>query len=55
MVRREIFEGKQVYVCEECGFGYSEKRLALMCEEFCKRVGACSGEITKLAIMKPIA
>ncbi len=55
MVLQETHKGKPVYICEECGFGYNELAQALLCEEFCRKMGACSTEITKLAVRKPIA
>jgi len=55
MVSQETFNGKRIYVCEGCDFGYSVKAQAIACEEFCKRMGICSTELTKLAIRKPIA
>ncbi len=54
MVRQEMFRGRPLYVCEQCGFGYYEKELAMKCEEFCKSMGACSPEITKYAARKPM-
>ncbi len=55
MVSEQNFRGRRIFVCEECGFGYAEKVLAIQCEAFCKKMGQCSTEITKLAVMKPIA
>jgi len=53
MVKTEMYKGETVYVCEECGFGYRERRYAKMCEDFCRTHGACSMEIAKYAVMKP--
>ncbi len=44
---------KPAYICSECGFGYSDPRLALLCEDFCKEHGSCSPEITKKALIRP--
>ncbi len=55
MVMQDTLKGKTIYVCEGCGFGYSQKAQALACEEFCKRMSVCSTELTKLAVRKPIA
>ncbi len=41
---------KEVYVCEECNFAYTEKEQAKECEEFCKQHKSCSTEITKNSI-----
>lgn len=38
--------GDGVYRCGECGFRYRERELAERCEEFCRKRGVCSGEIT---------
>jgi len=55
MVREELYKGKTIFVCEECGFGYAERKYAEMCEGFCRTNGACSMEITKYAVRKPVA
>ena len=53
MVWVKNFELKPAYVCSECGFGYADARLALLCEDFCKEHKSCSLEITKNAIIHP--
>ena len=54
MVSEEVHEGKKIYVCDECGFGYLDKRLAIQCEIYCKKMGICSTDITRQAVRKPI-
>lgn len=41
---------REVYVCEECNFVYTEKEKARECEGFCKKHRSCSTEITKKSI-----
>ncbi len=52
MVKESIRDGKRVFFCEECGFGYADKETARKCEDWCAAHGACSMEITKLAIYR---
>jgi hypothetical protein len=44
---------KPAYICSECGFGYADARLALLCEDFCNEHKSPSPEITKKAVMNP--
>jgi len=46
-------KGEAVFVCEFCGFGYSDLDTAERCEEYCDTHGSCSLDITKKAIYKP--
>ena len=50
MVRKINKGNKQYYICEECGFVYSEKNKAKKCEDYCKEHKMCSLEITKEAV-----
>lgn len=50
MVKQEEYEGKEIYICEACGFGYKEKEYAQKCEDFCREHNGCSLEITKHAV-----
>ena len=50
MVREEEREGKEVYVCEQCGFAYKDRAWAEKCERYCTEHNACSFEITSHAI-----
>jgi hypothetical protein len=43
----------QVYICDICGLGYADARIALQCEQFCKENHSCSTEIMKKAIYGP--
>ncbi len=54
MVKKEMYRGALIFVCEECGFGYAEERLAIMCEAFCRRMGACNMEVTRFAVKRPM-
>lgn len=40
----------KMYVCNECGFKYSDEAWAKKCEEWCKEHKSCNIEITKHAI-----
>lgn len=46
-------EERDVFVCEECGFGYKDKETAEECENFCRTHNSCSMEITKNAVYIP--
>jgi len=52
MAKQEKYEGKNIFACEVCGFGYKEKEYAQKCEDFCKEHSGCSLEITKHAVKK---
>jgi len=45
--------GKTIYRCELCGFGYSAIEIAERCEQYCHIHGSCSPEIMEKAIYKP--
>lgn len=49
MVMKELFEGKEAYRCEICGFHYENEADAESCEEACSE-GVCSNEITAKAL-----
>jgi len=50
MVKKEMFQGKPVFVCSICNFGYATKDLAQKCGDYCKKHRSCSLEITKHAV-----
>jgi len=52
MVKQQEQDKTRIYICEACGFGYKEKKLAQKCEDFCKKNNSCSLEITKYAVKK---
>jgi hypothetical protein len=52
MVSSENFQGKQIYLCDACHFGYATKPYAEKCEAHCKQHNACSLEITKHAVKR---
>ena len=43
---------RAAYVCDSCGLAFRDAKVAISCEEFCKKNKACSTEIAKLAISK---
>jgi hypothetical protein len=45
---------KTVFLCDICGLGYSDKKTAQDCEDYCKaHPGSCSVEISKKAVYLP--
>ncbi len=52
MVRKGSLEGKDVYYCGECGFGYLDEETAKECEAYCSARNSCSMDITKNAITR---
>jgi hypothetical protein len=46
MVTETTHDGRTVYVCDECGYIYPEKKWAESCQTFCAENNACSIEIT---------
>ncbi|HKZ94791.1 MAG TPA: hypothetical protein VJ249_09475 [Candidatus Bathyarchaeia archaeon] len=53
MVKERKVDSKTIYLCEECGLGYSDRETAVKCEEWCRKTGTCSVEITKKAVFFP--
>ncbi len=53
MVKEIVIEGKNIFVCEECGLGYLSIELAKKCEAYCSKNHACSLEIIKNAVYFP--
>ncbi|HEY4498306.1 MAG TPA: hypothetical protein VJA63_01605 [Candidatus Paceibacterota bacterium] len=43
-------EDPVLYQCEECGFRYKEKELALKCEAWCRKHQGCNLEIVRYAV-----
>ncbi len=52
MVHRAKHKGKEIYLCDACGFGYLSKSLAAKCEKHCNTKHSCSLEITQHAVKK---
>jgi hypothetical protein len=53
LVRKKKIDGKTVYLCGICGLGYLDRGTARKCEEWCRKTGTCSIEITKKAVYFP--
>ena len=53
MVSEKKVEGKTVFTCDTCGFGYTKKETAEECENYCLENNSCSIKITKDAIYFP--
>jgi len=53
MVTESRVGSKTVFLCEECGLGYADRETAKKCEDWCRKTGTCSLEITKKAVYFP--
>ena len=42
-----------IYICELCGFGYSDVETAERCEEFCDLHGGSALNINCMAVFRP--
>ncbi len=52
MVYAKPLNGKNVFICGECGLKYAGIKTAEDCEKFCGTHKACSPKIAALAISK---
>ncbi len=50
MVKEEIKNNKNYFICEECDFAYEVEKWAKKCEGWCKEHHSCNIEITKHAV-----
>ncbi len=50
MVKEVKKKGQTLYVCEECGMAYAEKKWAQKCEAYCKKYHACNLKIIGHAV-----
>jgi hypothetical protein len=56
LVSEKIVGNKTVFLCDICGLGYSERKIAQDCEDYCRiHPGSCSVEISKKAVYLPNA
>jgi len=53
MATEKTVNEKTVYLCDVCSLGYLDKEMAKKCEEWCRKTGTCSIEITKKAVYFP--
>ena len=53
MVTEIVHEGRPVFLCDVCGFGYKEREIADECEDYCTAYNSCSIEITAKAVYVP--
>jgi len=54
LVIEKMIENKTVFLCDICGLGYSEEKVAQDREDYCKtHFGSCSVEITKKTVYFP--
>ena len=42
--------GETLYICEECGFDYEQKKWAEKCQEWCKQHQSCNLEINQHSV-----
>jgi len=50
MVTEKKVNGKTHFMCEECRFYYKNRKIALQCEEFCRKNKSCNLKLIKYAI-----
>jgi hypothetical protein len=53
MVSEKYTRKGTIYICELCGFGYSEMETAERCEQYCYSHNKSSDKLTRTAIYKP--
>jgi hypothetical protein len=53
MVTERAHEGKPVFLCDICGFGYEGRETAEECEDYCSTYSSCSLKITAKAVYIP--
>jgi len=53
LVERRQSRYGMIYVCELCGFGYTDVEVAESCEEFCGTHGGYAVNITARAVFRP--
>lgn len=53
MVKKIKKNEKEIFICEICGLGYEDKKIAEACQNFCSTHHVCSLEITRKAIYFP--
>ncbi|MEM2102469.1 MAG: hypothetical protein QXM22_03035 [Candidatus Bathyarchaeia archaeon] len=53
MVKEKKIDSQTLYLCSVCELGYLDRETAQKCEEWCKKTGTCSVEITKKAVYVP--
>lgn len=51
MVSEKNKDGKDYFVCDECGLAYAEKEKAEQCEAWCnKNSGSCNPEVVEFSV-----
>lgn len=53
MVKKIEINGKEIFICEICGLGYENRKIAEECQNYCSIHKACSLEIISKAIYFP--
>jgi len=53
LVKKKKINNQTLFLCENCGLGYPNKKTAEQCEQWCRKTGTCSIEITKKAVYIP--
>ena len=53
MVKRIDKGTEKLYVCEECGMAYRERKWAEKCERWCREHQSCNLEFTRYAVPLP--
>jgi len=53
LTKEKIVHGRTLFLCDVCGFGYLDVETARKCENWCRKTGTCSIEITEKAVYFP--
>ncbi len=53
MTKEKVLDGQTLFLCDVCGFGYLDIETARKCEDWCRKTGTCSIEITEKAVYFP--
>jgi len=52
-VKEKKINTQTIFLCEQCGMGYKDRETAEKCEDWCRKTGTCSLEITRKAVYVP--
>jgi hypothetical protein len=53
LTKEKIVQDQTLFLCDVCGFGYLDVETARKCENWCRKTGTCSIEITDKAVYFP--
>ena len=52
MVKEVEHKGKKCFKCTKCGFIYTSRGIAKICEQWCSKYNSCNLDIIKKAVNK---